>query len=241
METKKHYEEHLADYYSWIFGGYEANIARNRDFFTANRVTPKGSGTAIDLGAGSGFQAIPLGRLGFKVSAVDFSKRLLDELEDNRGNEQIEIIESDILKFSAYADKKPELITCMGDTLTHMPDIESVENLISNCTHELIPGGKLIITFRDLSFELKGKERFIPVRSESYRVFTCFLEYHDDHTVVYDIVNELINSRWQQRVSSYKKLIISEEEMRKLLVDKGLLIEFQSKEQGLATFIARKK
>lgn len=241
METKRHYDEHLAEYYSWIFGGYETNIARNRDFFTANRITPGGSGIAIDLGAGSGFQAIPLGRLGFKVTAVDFSRRLLLELEENRGNEQVEIIESDILAFSAYSGKKPELIICMGDTLLHLPDIDSIERLVSNCVHELIPGGKLIITFRDLSFELKGEERFIPVRSESYRVFTCFVEYHDETAVVYDIVNELKNGSWQQRVSSYKKLRISEQQIGKILIDRGLLIELHQKEQGMVTFIARKK
>lgn len=241
MQTKRHYEEHLAEYYSWIFGGQEANIARNRDFFTANRVTPSGSGTALDLGAGSGFQAIPLGRMGFKVTAIDFSSTLLQELEQNIDSEQIEILESDILKFSAYSGKKPELITCMGDTLTHLPDIESVESLIENCAQELVSGGKLILTFRDLSFELKGEERFIPVRSESYRVFTCFLEYHDEEVVVYDIVNELKNGSWQQRVSSYKKLRISEEQIKAELVENGLLVELQKKEQGMVTFIARKK
>lgn len=241
METKRHYEEHLADYYSWIFGGYEQNIAANRDFFTANRVTPMGSGVAIDLGAGSGFQAIPLGRLGFRVSAVDFSRRLLAELAERIESEQIEILESDILQFSAYSGRKPELITCMGDTLTHLPDIEAVESLITNCHRELIPGGKLILSFRDLSFELKGVERFIPVRSEAYRVFTCFLEYKSDYTIVYDIINELNESKWQQRVSSYKKLRISEEQIRKILIDKGMIIEVQEKEQGPVTFIARKK
>ena len=46
----------------------------------------KGSkGIAIDLGAGCGFQSIPLARLGFTVTAIDLDEKLLDELQKNSG------------------------------------------------------------------------------------------------------------------------------------------------------------
>ena len=46
-------------------------------------ITPARSGRAVDLGAGCGFQSIPLARLGFAVTAIDIDRKLLDELHRN--------------------------------------------------------------------------------------------------------------------------------------------------------------
>ena len=238
MEAKNHYENHLSNYYSWIYGGHEENIKKNKQFFESNNISPFDSKVAIDLGAGSGFQSIPLSQLGFKVTAVDFSKKLLNEIDNKQFN--IEIIEDDILNFENYSNRNPELIICMGDTLTHLADIDSVAKLVDNSYKELITGGKIILTFRDLTFELKGSERFIPVRNEENRIFTCFLEYSEEHIDVYDIVNERINDEWTQKISSYKKIKISAEQIKDILNKSGFKIDFFNKEKGMITIIGVK-
>ena len=78
-----HYENHLANYYAWIFGGMDAKIKENRKFFTDHNIQPIRSGLAFDLGAGCGFQSIPLAQLGFRVMAMDLSARLLAQLKEN--------------------------------------------------------------------------------------------------------------------------------------------------------------
>jgi hypothetical protein len=65
MEYKDHYKNILAENYSWAFGGLESNVKKNFDFFSEQLGRPKLSAQAIDLGAGSGFQSIPLARLGY--------------------------------------------------------------------------------------------------------------------------------------------------------------------------------
>ena len=79
--VKEHYQSHLSDYYSWMYGGFELKVSENRRFFQDQHVRPEHSGLAVDLGAGSGFQSIPLAELGFKVTAIDLSQKLLDELK----------------------------------------------------------------------------------------------------------------------------------------------------------------
>ncbi len=69
--VKEHYEQVLSDVYSWMFGGYSAEIERNIDFFKRHKIEPEQSGIAIDLGAGCGFQSISLAKAGFSVTAVD--------------------------------------------------------------------------------------------------------------------------------------------------------------------------
>ncbi len=81
-------------------------------------------------------------------------------------NLNVEIIENDILNFNSYSNRNPELIVCMGDTLTHLGTLNFVSDLIKNCYNELSANGKLVLTFRDLTKELQGEERFTPVRSD---------------------------------------------------------------------------
>jgi 2-polyprenyl-3-methyl-5-hydroxy-6-metoxy-1,4-benzoquinol methylase len=154
MDIKEHYEKHLAKYYSWTFGDFNAKLNENQRFFQYHNIKPNSSKIAIDLGAGCGFQSFPLAKIGFEVKAIDFSKKLLDELESKSNGLSIEVIENDILNFDAYSYCKPELIVCMGDTITHLDNLESVQKLIKNNYEILLKNGKLVLTFRDLSFEL---------------------------------------------------------------------------------------
>ena len=72
-DVKAHYDNLLAPYYSWIFGGLESKLEENRNFFRGHGIQPVLSGVAMDLGAGCGFQSIPLAEAGFKVTAIDIS------------------------------------------------------------------------------------------------------------------------------------------------------------------------
>ncbi len=240
MSVIDHYENHLARFYSWIYGGQENKIKENAAFFSKNNIRPHLTGTAIDLGAGSGFQSIPLAEIGFKVFSVDFSGSLLDELKDKKNNSDISIIKSDIMNFHSYENLKPELIVCMGDTLTHLKSFSDVKLLLNNCYNQLEKNGSLILTFRDLTHELTGISRFIPVMNDDNRIFTCFLEYSDDYVSVYDIVNERSGGKWIQKISSYRKIKISPEEIKKLLDKLNFNLKVFEIDKGFVTVIAVK-
>lgn len=240
MDIKEHYENHLANYYSWMSGDFNAKLNENNRFFQCHNIKPVSSKIAIDLGAGCGFQSIPLAKIGFEVKAIDFSKKLLDELKSKSSGLGIEAIESDILNFDAYSDCKPELIVCMGDTITHLDSLESVHELIKNNYKILLKNGKQVLTYRDLTFELKEEDRFIPVNSDNNRIFTCFLEYHPTYVKVFDIVYEREKGRWLQKISPYKKLIISQTVIKEYFEDVGFKIEFMGIENGLVTIIGIK-
>ncbi len=67
--TKQHYENHLAEFYSWMFGDFEKKMNEASEFFVNHGIKPEGNSSALDLGSGSGLQSIPLAKLGFKVTA----------------------------------------------------------------------------------------------------------------------------------------------------------------------------
>lgn len=238
--TQQHYETHLADHYSWMLGGMEHKMTEHKQLFQSLQLKPSQSGIAIDLGAGNGMQSIPLAELGYQVSAVDFSGKLLTELEQSRQDLPIRIIEADILDFNQYAHLQPELVVCMGDTLPHLTSLEDLRKLFEQIHDQLQPGGQFILSFRDLSHELKGADRFIPVRSDNDVIFSCFLEYFEGHVQVHDIVHKRENGNWRQKVSTYQKLRLSAENVVPILKEVGFKIGSQSTFNVMQLIIAKR-
>src|SRR5215471_18252746 len=103
-----------------MYGGYDAALARYTEFFASRGIVPALSGRAVDLGAGCGFQAIPLARLGFAVTAIDIDRKLLEELRRNAGDMDIAIVRGDLLHFARHVSGPIELAVCMVDTLVHL-------------------------------------------------------------------------------------------------------------------------
>ncbi|MEJ2727465.1 MAG: methyltransferase domain-containing protein [Deltaproteobacteria bacterium] len=238
--VKDHYDNLLAPYYSWLSGGFELKIEENRKFFQSNRIRPALSGTAVDLGAGCGFQSIPLAQSGFEVIAIDLSHDLLAELKALAKGLSIVTIEDNLLNFAAHIPRNIELIVCMGDTLTHLQSLQEVQTLLEDACRALEENGRLILGFRDLSAELKSLERFIPVRSSSARIFTCFLEYEKNHVKVHDIIHEKSGNRWVMKKSYFRKLRISPQWVNDCLLESCLAIEEFSSDKGMITIVARK-
>ncbi|MFH1489602.1 MAG: class I SAM-dependent methyltransferase, partial [Pseudomonadota bacterium] len=108
----------------------------------------------MDLGAGSGFQSIPLAELGFKVISIDWNQELLAELEKNAKGLPIVTIQDNLLNFKQYSPPNVEIIVCMGDTLTHLESTEEVRGLIETVYSALEQEGILILGFRDMTTEL---------------------------------------------------------------------------------------
>ncbi|HEX3000969.1 MAG TPA: class I SAM-dependent methyltransferase, partial [Methanoregula sp.] len=221
-------------------GGFDANMTKNRAFFAARGIIPASTGVAIDIGAGCGFAAIPLAEAGFRVTAVDFCLPLTEELRCH-ATSPVEIIAGDILDFPCWAGRTPELITCTGDTLTHLPDTGAVRDLLLQCHDELVPGGKLVLSLRDYSGEPEGGITVIPVRRDEDRIFLCRLEYRKNWVRVMDILYSRQSGRWQRDLGTYTKIRIAVGHLRKELEVAGFLVEECRAEQGVITAIAVRK
>ena len=235
-----HYDEHLAEHYSWLFGGLPERVAENRAFFESlPRMKGLEGQRALDVGAGSGFQSIPLAQLGFEVTAVDLSEKLLVELRRNAAGLPIETLHDDILR--CIVEMEPErfdVCVCMGDTLTHLGSFGDVQRLLRDVHRVSKRGGRFVIALRDLTTELRGEARFIPVRADERTVFVCFLEYDGDHVRVYDVIHQRSEQGWTTRVSSYKKLRIAPDWLEKRLTDTGFTVHSRETVRGLVTLVA---
>jgi 2-polyprenyl-3-methyl-5-hydroxy-6-metoxy-1,4-benzoquinol methylase len=240
MTAKEHYAFHLAHFYSWMIGDFDEKENAQKDFFIRNGITPKLNSLAIDLGAGNGVQSVSLASLGFEVIAVDFNLQLLDELTINKEDLNVKAVCDDVIMFLESFDRSADTIVCMGDTITHLETTDHLEKLFGMISERLVKGGKLVISFRELISELKGEERFIPVRSDSTKILTCFLEYFPGHVIVHDILHEWQSGKWIQKVSSYPKLRLSEADITTMAERNNLKILSAQRLNGMTYLIGQK-
>ncbi len=236
--VEQHYNDVLSDVYSWMFGGFENGIQRNTEFVNKHKLIPQGSGIAVDLGAGCGFQSIPLARSGYTVTAIDLDAKLLDELKRNSNDLKIKTVQGDLIDFDKSVNSSAELIVCMTDTILHLESREKVISLIAKVSTALEKGGKFVITFRDLTYELKNADRILPVRSDENIIFTCFLEYESETVKVHDIVYQKVNEEWELSKSFYRKLRLPEAWVNEQLSQSGFSKIDSTTENGLITIIA---
>jgi SAM-dependent methyltransferase len=240
MTVKAHYDRHLGNFYSWMIGDFDQKQAEHQEIFTSLKILPRQNKIAIDLGAGHGIQSIALANLGFTVKAVDFNKQLTDELRAAKGELPIDVITEDIQAFFEQSPTMAEVIVCMGDTITHIDSISKLYSLFLEIYRNLLPGGKAVFSFRDLTVELVNEQRFIPVKSDECRILTCYLEYFTDHVMVHDILWEKGDNGWTQKVSAYPKLRLSEKMVSDKLKESGFTV-IESKVLNRMNFIVAEK
>jgi len=239
-QVAEHYENLLAEYYTWMAGDFEARVAEQRSLLERLGLTSSRGGQAVDLGCGPGFQSLALARLGHRVLAIDLSARLLAELEGRRGTLPIETLRADVREVERLAPAGTEVIVCMGDTLTHLETRADVERLLAGAFARLAPGGWLGLSFRDLTTELTGLDRFIPVRSDERTIMTCVLEYEAETVKVHDLVHVREGQGWTLRKSWYRKLRLGPDWVEARLGDVGFGDIHREEARGLVILRARK-
>lgn len=208
--VREHYSNLLAEHYDWMFGmPFETKVAEQKHFLESLVGLGEPGSLAIDLGCGSGFQSLALADLGYRVLAIDTNEWLLRTLKERSASHPINATCGDILEIETLAGPaSADVVVCMGDTITHLPSLGAVSELVGAVARILRPRGQFVVTYRDLAaVELEGLDRFIPVRSDDQRIMTCFLECTSAETVV---VNDLIHVRddrgWTLHKSRYQKL-----------------------------------
>jgi SAM-dependent methyltransferase len=225
-EVTRHYDTLLAQHYSWMMGVPFATKVTEQQALLEGLGVAGRSGIAIDLGCGPGYQSVALARLGFSpVVAIDSCQSLLSELASQAGALPIRPVCADMRELRRLAAPRTvAAVVCMGDTLTHLENRADISRLFSDAYNALATGGMLVLTFRDLSVELTGLDRFLPIRSDADRIMTCVLEYEADRVTVNDLIHVREGSGWILHKSCYRKLRLDVEDVARELREVGFTV-----------------
>lgn len=242
-QAQQHYDNLLAAHYQWMVGmPFAEKSDEQAALLIELGLDPGPKDAALDLGCGPGYQSAALCRIGYRrVIALDTCQALLDETKAATAGSPVMPILADLRDFPAATGHAAfDAIVCMGDTLTHLDSREDVWSLLSSAYQALQPGGRLVLTFRDLSSELTGTDRFILVRADDTRIMVCALLYERDHVVVNDLVHARTETGWELHKSSYRKLRLPPaavvEEARAL----GFTVETDRSVARMHAIVARK-
>ncbi len=243
----EHYENLLAAHYTWMFGtSFAEKVAEQKSILAQTLPPPQTPQLAVDLGSGPGFQTIALAELGYSpVLALDTSAQLLTELRSHASSLPIQTHHADLRDLSAFvAPASAAAIVCMGDTLTHLPAKFGICTLFQSIANALAPGGVFVLTWRDLTADLHGLDRFLPIRSDDAAIMTCFLESDPadpDHVLVHDLIyTRDADGAWTLNKSSYPKLRLSPAWLTEQLTIVGLNVDPPTTAGRLLQLTARK-
>jgi len=103
------------------------------------------AGAVLDLGCGPGRHALPLARAGLKVTAMDTSGYLLDDLRRRAGDERLEIdIRCEDMR--DFSDAGPfDAVFVMWTSFGYFEDESDHDRVLDNIVDVLEPGGVLVL------------------------------------------------------------------------------------------------
>ena len=238
VTAKEHYDQLLAERYTWMFGSFEKKAAEQKAIFERFGIVADGAARAVDLGCGPGAQSVALAQLGFRVRSIDFSRKMLAELAVRKCNLPIEIVEGDIRDVAELAGPRADVVVCMGDTLAHLETKTDVMAVLAGTMKVLARGGRLVLAFRDQTVALEGLDRFISIQTGEDAIMTCFLEYEPETIVVNDLIYVRENAKWTLRKSCYRKLRLDPDWVVATLTRSGFVLDHRDSNRGLVTLVA---
>ncbi|EGD81790.1 SAM binding domain-containing protein [Salpingoeca rosetta] len=244
---EEHYATVLAPFYTWSLIGddfgaaVDTEVQRFKDLCPA--IPDLAGADALDLGCGSGLHSLALAKLGMRVRGVDLCQQLLDEMAQHASDLGLSVTAArgDIMNPAIWTEgsdgaTQPAVITCMGDTLSHLGSIQEVEAFLASAYPQLRQDGMLLLSYRDQEVELVGPARVIPVRSSPTRIHTCFLEFEPEHIHVNDIFHQFDadSQAWTQHVGGFTKLRITTSLVITALEAAGFEIQAQNTYGGMS-------
>ena len=127
----KVYNEFGWNYYPEIFGEQLLQWLKRKEFAPGN---------SMDLGCGTGVLCRILQNEGIRAAGMDFSAGMIDIARQDSPEIPYEV--ADMITYCPRG--RFDLVTCTGDALNHIPDLDDIRKIFRNVYAYTSPGGYFI-------------------------------------------------------------------------------------------------
>ena len=187
----KVYNEFGWNYYPEIFG---EQLLR---WLEVKNLHPR---TAMDLACGTGILCNILHQQGIEASGMDFSAGMIDIAK--AGNSEIAYEVADMITFRP--EKQFDLVTCTGDAVNHIGDLQNVEKIFRNVFAYTSPGGYFVFDILnenevstsepfEMDFDAHTRVWFQMTRPGEHQVNLKIRVYEDDQFRFEENIRETVH------------------------------------------------
>jgi glycine/sarcosine N-methyltransferase len=154
--------ERLSDSYDQMIS-WPARIGTEGMFFK-KLVSDYKLKSSLDIACSTGFHVIMLRRLGLDAVGIDASPKMIEKARANSVTcgVTVEYIMGDFTTMSKRFSEGFDLITCLGDTVSHLKPRQDLKKTFEEAYKCLNPGGLFVIQSRNYDYILKHQARFAP-------------------------------------------------------------------------------
>ncbi len=178
--------------------------------------------TALDAGCGTGFHSILLARLGVRVTAVDISPRMLQELARHTSGLGLDIrtVQAQFSELPARVAGPYDALFSMGNTLAHLLTREDLRGALDAFARLLAPGGILFVQVLNYDRILRTHPEIQSVKETKAGTFARSYEYHGE-TIRFTIRKTPGAPGEEERSQSVNLRPVVSEEFSGLLAEAG--------------------
>jgi glycine/sarcosine N-methyltransferase len=154
--------ERLSDSYDQMIS-WPARIGTEGMFFK-KLVNDYKLKSSLDVACSTGFHVIMLRRLGLDAVGIDASPKMIEKARANSVTcgVTVEYILGDFTTMSKRFSEGFDLITCLGDTVSHLKPSQDLKKTFEEAYKCLNPGGLFVLQSRNYDYILKHQARFAP-------------------------------------------------------------------------------
>jgi glycine/sarcosine N-methyltransferase len=179
--------------------------------------------SAVDAGCGSGFHSILLARLGVRVTAVDISSRMLEELARHTAGLGLDIrtMQAELKDLPGRGSGSFDAVFCMGNTLAHFLSKDDLRATLTAFSRVLAPEGILFLQVLNYDRILRTRPEIQSVKETKRGTFTRSYKYTGE-TIQFTICKEP-PSRGEHSVQSVTLRPVLSGELLTMLADTGFV------------------
>lgn len=228
MNITQNFYDDMASQYEKLFQDWQAttqeqaeilkNIFEENGFDRTARI--------LDCACGIGTQAIGLARLGYSVTASDFSDGALAEARERaeKNGVTIRFEHADFRALSETFSEQFDFVIAMDNALPHMLSAEDLERAVRSIIDQVRPGGIFVASIRDYDSLLQSRPPYSPPyihKTESgQRVSFQTWAWNDEN---YQLTQYIIDDSETLQISKFacEYRAIRREELTDLLLSGG--------------------